>query len=274
MKLDTGFIRAAGVLLMLHGAAAFAHDPVFGPGPHVLYKGGVEVHVGIDRDKAGRERETGLDLELTYGLTGDWAAGIGLPYVRTEEGAMRSTGAGDVALFSKYRFWRRDTLGLQESAAVFLNVETDSGDERRDPPLGTGATDTVLGLTYGHEGLEWYRFAGLLYRRNGENDAGLRRGDRVLFDLAGGWRPRPPRYREPDTVWLLELNGEYGRKAELNGAELADTGGTEIFLSPGIFWTLRNFAVKAGVQVPLYHDLNGMQQETDYRIRLELEWHL
>ncbi|GMQ89570.1 MAG: hypothetical protein BMS9Abin09_1072 [Gammaproteobacteria bacterium] len=78
----------------------------------------------------------------------------------------------------------------------------------------------------------------------------------------------------PDTVWLLELNREYGQRAELRGSNLPDTGGTELFLSPGIFWTKRNFAVKAGVQVPVFSDLRGSQDNTDYRGRLILEWHL
>lgn len=274
MEQGKGFIRVAGAFMALHAAAASSHDPVFAPGPHVLYKEGVEIHVGLDRDEAGSDEETELGLELTYGLTGDWAAGLELPYVRIVEGGGHSSGAGDIGLFTKYRFRRHDSLGVQESSAVLLNVITDSGGDDSDPPTGTGTTDAVLGVTYGYESLEWFRWAGLRYRRNGENDARLRRGDRVSLDLTGGWRPEPPQYREPDTVWLLELNGEYARRAELNGVALPDTGGTEVFLSPGVFWTLRNFAVKAGVQVPVYDNLNGVQEETDYRMRVELEWHL
>lgn len=75
-------------------------------------------------------------------------------------------------------------------------------------------------------------------------------------------------------MWLLELNGERGQQARLKGAALADTGGTEWFLSPGIFWTQRNFAVKAGVQLPIASDLNGRQDDSDYRASVELEWHL
>ncbi len=39
-------------------------------------------------------------------------------------------------------------------------------------------------------------------------------------------------------------------------------------------WTLRNFAVKAGMQLPLYNDLEGDQEADDYRAQIELEWHL
>ena len=274
MKRPAGAIGNLGVLLMLGSGPAQAHDPVFGPGPHVIYQDGVEVHVGADGSKAGRDKDTALDLEFTYGLSADWAAGIAVPYRRVEGATNRSAGAGDIQVFTKYRFWRHDTLGVQESAAVFVNLKTDNGDDRRDPPLGTGTTDAVVGFTYGYESLEWYRWAGVRYRHSGENAAGLQRGDKWLFDLVGGWRPSPPRYREPDTVWMLELNAEYGGKAVLNEVELGDTGGTEVFLSPGIMWTLRNFAVKAGIQLPAYADLNGSQAKSDYRARLELEWHL
>ena len=251
-----------------------AHDPIFGIGPHVLYKGGIEVAPEVHTGKKGSERETELGLELTYGLTGDWAAGIDLPYRFSKDGSDDASGVGDVSLFTKYRFWRHDTLGAQETAAILAKVKFASGDEDKTPPIGSGSTDAILGLSYGYESRKWYRWASVRYRRNGENDAGLRRGDKVLVDLVGGIRPKPTGYLEPDTVWLLELNGEYGRRAEFRGSNLANTGGTELFVSPGIFWTKRNFAVKAGVQIPIVSNLHGRQDNSDYRTRLILEWHL
>ncbi|ALP53719.1 hypothetical protein Tel_11545 [Candidatus Tenderia electrophaga] len=265
---------AAAALLALGNNAALAHDPVFGIGPHVLYKGGVETAVHQHREKAGEETENELALELVYGVTGDWAAGVELPYASKEEGPESSSGPADIKLFTKYRFWREDSLGLQESAAVLLAVNMDNGDETQSPPLGNGATDYLAGLTYGYEGLEWYRWASARYLRPGENDAGLQMSDKWQVDFVGGWRPTPPEYRRPDTVWLLELNGEFAEKATLNGNTLANSGGSEWFLSPGIFWTYRNFAIKAGVQIPIASDLNGTQDESDYRASASFEWHL
>ncbi len=262
------------LLAVVFSSPALAHDPVFGLGPHVLFKGGVEVSPELHIAKQGDEEGTELGLNLTYGITGDWAAGIELPYRWRDNGSLSASGSGDVSLFTKYRFWRHDTLGVQQSASAFLKIKTDTGDLNEALPLGTGSTDTLLGLTYGYESRKWYRWAAIRYRLNNRNDAGLRRGDKVLLDLVAGIRLKPTGYREPDTVWLLELNGEYGERADFNGIELANTGGTQWFLSPGIFWTLRNFAVKAGVQVPIASDLNGDQVKSDYRAKLVLEWHL
>jgi len=264
----------AVALLALNNTDTLAHDPIFGIGPHVLYKDGIEAHLGAHREKAGQKKETELGLELSYGLTGDWAAGIELPYIKAEDGADKARGTGDARLFTKYRFWREDSLGIQETAAVLVNAMLDNGDDKENPPLGSGTTDTLLGFTYGYESLKWYRWTSIRYRRNGENGAGLRQGDKLFFDLAVGIRPTPPSYLRPDTVWLLELNREQGQRAELNGVEVSNTGGTEWYLSPGIFWTQRNFAVKAGVQLPIASNLNGSQAESDYRAKLEFEWHL
>jgi len=256
--------------MSLMGSVALAHDPVFGLGPHVLFKGGVEIAPEIEVDKSGDTESSKLAMELTYGLTGDWAAGVKVPYVDKSNVTGSESGQGDLTVFSKYRFWRKDRPGLQESMSVAVKVKADSG----DASVGTGSTDGVLGLTYGYEGRKWYRWAALRYRMNGEGNSTLQRGDKILFDLVGGVRLKQTGYLEPDTVWLIELNGESTEKAELNGIVQNNSGGIEWFVSPGIFWTKRNFAVKAGVQIPVLSRLNGVQQETDYRTRLILEWHL
>ncbi len=262
------------VLLAITSTPVMAHDPIFGIGPHVLFKNGFETAVELESEKAGDDKEKAIAFELTYGLTGDWAVGVDLPYEFKEEGSDSSNGNGDIAVFTKYRFWRQDSLALQESAAVLLKVITDTAASNKNPALDKGTTDSILGLTYGYEGRKWYRWASARYRYNGTNDAGVDRGDKILIDFVGGIRPNPAGYRETDIVWLLELNSEIGQRAELSGAELFNTGGTEVFISPGIFWTQRNFAIKAGVQIPVYQDLNGSQQESDYRAKMSFEWHL
>jgi len=249
---------------------AWAHDPVFGLGPHVLFKGGVEISPQYKVDEAGDNESNELALELTYGLTGDWSAGIDIPYVDKSSPASSESGQGDLAVFTKYRFWRGDGPGVQQSTTALLKVITDTGDDN----VSTGTTDSILGLAYGYESRKWYRWAALRHRFNDENDTGFRRGDKTLFDLVGGIRLKKTTYLEPDTVWLLELNGEFSQRAEFGGAELSNTGGTEWFLSPGIFWTKRNFAVKAGVQIPVSSNLNENQEKTDYRAKVVLEWHL
>jgi hypothetical protein len=83
----------AVVALFISGAA-WAHDPIFGLGPHVLYKGGVEVAPQLHLEKNSDEQETELGLELVYGVTGDWAAGLEIPYAWKKEGSKNVSGTG------------------------------------------------------------------------------------------------------------------------------------------------------------------------------------
>ena len=255
---------------MIFSGLVQAHDPVFGLGPHVLFKGGYEVAPELYTAKKGDKRESELGVELTYGLSGDWAAGIEVPYVNQSVGNSSDSGQGDVRLFSKYRFWRQDGPGLQQSLSLVVKLKTDTAESH----LGTGTTDGIVGLSYGYEGRKWYRWAAARYVINDTNDAGLQRGNKLLLDLVGGIRPTQNSYREPDTVWIIELNGELDQHAEFNNINLANSGGDEWFVSPGIFWTQRNFAIKAGVQIPIISQLNGNQTKSDYRAKLVLEWHL
>ena len=272
-RYSAAIMLGLGSFLGLSGGA-YGHDPVFSPGPHVLFKSGIEILSEFHRAERGSSIESEAAIALKYGLTGDWVIGMELPYRFVEESGERNDGMGDITIATKYRFWQYDTLGVQESMAALLKVKTDSSSSSGEPPLWPGSTDLIAGLTYGFESLKWYRWASLRYRYNDRTDKGVHPGDKLLIDLAGGIRLTPPDYWKPDTVWILELNGEISQRAGLDNHGISNSGGQEWFLSPGLMWTVRNFAIKTGVQLPLLSDLKGSKDDSDYRARLEFEWHL
>jgi len=49
-----------------------AHDPVFSPGPHLLFKDGFEVHAEFFQAGQGNEKESGQAIAIKYGLSSDW----------------------------------------------------------------------------------------------------------------------------------------------------------------------------------------------------------
>lgn len=275
--------RRPGCLCGLVVAAFFAatgpgaaHNPIFTPGPHVVYSGGLEVTVKYARDRADgagtEETQTEAELELEYGLTADLTAEIGVPYLDKDEDGSGASGLGDIVLRSRYRFIRLSTPGVQRSAALLAQIKLPTGDDRGTPRLGSGSTDFVGGLLWGHESRRWYYNLAARYRRNGEGEGGLRKGDRQFFDLVGGIRPVLAGYLEPDAVVFLELNWENADRDVLNGSDVADTGGWELFLSPGLFATYRNIALRAGVQIPVARNLNGRQPVSDYRFKVGLKY--
>ncbi len=274
-------LRSPWFALGLFGAGlvgtAEAHGPLFSPAPETIFKGGTEVTLGLHAERATgageKEKEYELFLEGEYGITADWEIGIEIPYSWKEQNSDDANGVGDIVLDTKYQFWSRDLPGAQYKAAAFLKTKLPTGDDDSRPRLGSGSTDVIAGLATGYESRRWYWFASGVYRVNTEGKGGLEKGDRQFLSIVGGIRPVLTEYDEPDTVLMLELNWERAGRDELNGSDLTDTGGWELFVSP-VFWvTYRQFAFRGGIQVPMAEGLNGRQATSDYRARAELVYH-
>lgn len=261
-RLLQGF-RALFLLVFL-ASAAEAHDPIFGIGPHVLYKAGTEFHLSISREKLANHGAE-AELEVSYGITSDWSAGAGVSY--PEAASFHSS------IFTKYRFWRQDTFGTQESAAIMAKVISGSR-EKTSPSEGSEESDYILGLAYGYEGRKWYRWASIRHRINAKAVDGNDRPDVWLVDFAGGIRFVPSEYHEPDWVWMLELNGELVEKASQNAVNmLQHQSANQWFLSPGLMWTYRNLAIKSGAQLLVYNNVKTDSGAVEYRAHLALEFH-
>lgn len=260
------------VVVLALTAPAAAHNPIFAPGAHVHAKDSHEVSLGYHRGRAsgngGNETEQELSLEYAYGVTADWTVAVEVPFADKKLNGGGSTGLGDIQLAAKYRFLRIDSPGAQLSTALILKVKLPTGDDGRTPRLGSGSTDFVGGLLHGLESRRWYYTTAFRYRLNTEGGGDLKKGDKVFLDLVGGIRPAPTEYREADTVVFLELNWEHAARDSLAGADVTGSGGWTLFLSPGVFWTYRVYAITGGVQVPIAENLNGAQPSSDYRFKL------
>ncbi len=282
-----GWLTLTGqILVVLSVSVALntssAHEPIFGIGPHTIYKGGV----GIETEIEGGNTSSGskkvndyiLHSEIIYGFTADLSGTLSIPIVlerREETGGagQSSSGLGDASLRIKYRFWRRDRLGMQDSIAFVTGTKLPSGDDDKSPRLGSGSTDFLFGLAAARESLLWYYFGDIRYRLNTVGSGGLKKGDTMFADIAIGIRPWPVEYLKPDLVVLAEVNWERLLRDESDGLNVKDSGGSLVFVSPSFFFTYRNWAVKGGVQIPTYKNLYDGQPEEDYRFKLTVEVH-
>ena len=216
--------------------------------------------------------EQELALEYEYGVTADWTVKAEIPLVDKDSNGNGSTGIGNMVLGTKYRFLRVDLPGMQYSTTLLFQAKLPTDDDDRNPRLGSGSTDFVGGLLHGLESRRWYYNTAARYRLNTEGGGDLEKGDKVFLDIVGGVRPVLTGYKEPDTVLFLELNFENAERDTLRGSDVANTGGWELFLSPGVFWTYRTYAVTAGVQIPVAENLNGTQATSDYRFKLSMKY--
>ncbi len=273
------FLAAALTVTMAIGinTPLLAHGPLFSPAPETIFKDGTQLTFGFDTEKASgagvKQRDYKTTIEANYGLTADWEIGIEAPYSWKQQNGAKANGFGDISLDTKYQFWGRNLPSAQYKASALLKVKLPTGKDSTTPRLGSGSTDVTAGLVTGYESRRWYWFASGVYKANGEGAGNLTKGDQQSLNLVGGVRPVLTNYKEPDTVLMLELNWENSRRDDLAGVSLANTGGWELFVSPVIWWTYRQIAVRGGVQIAIANDLNGNQPTTDYRGRTELVYH-
>lgn len=260
-------------ILLIAANSAHAHEPVFGLGPETIYKGGIGLETEIEHEKEGSERETAMHYEIIYGVTEDFSLTLGVPHIiEKKEGAEISDGLGEIALRGKYQLFRKNTLGASDKVALIYGLKFPTGDEDKEPTLGSGSLDHLFGLSLGHESRTIYGFIAGRYLLKTES-GGKEKGDKVLIDVAFGFRPWLRPYKSWDFVVLLENSYIFSEKDEVNGIKQENSGGEKILIGPTFLWSIRNLMIKGGIQFPVWQDLNGDQEETDFRSVIAVEYH-
>ncbi len=249
---------------------ASAHGPIFSPGPETIYKDGIEIQLEYYQSKTPSETENELMLGLGYGINQDWEIAIELPYSNNSADDVNKSGLDNIVLETKYRLWRLNAFGKQDSISGFAKAIIKNSNNQPQTEATKNTTDYILGLAYGQESLIWQRWASLSYRINGDSDLNIDSANEIYFDASIGWRAQAPQYYESDTLWMIEINTEYQQSADANNTSLSQNSITEYFMSPGVIWSYRNRSLKGGIQIPIYSDLNN-QNKSDYRFKVALD---
>ncbi len=212
--------------------------------------------VGLDRDI----NELRAITSIYYGLDTDLAIGAILPLVYRDIDSPQPGvsdnhfGLDDPTLRLKWRFWRHDTGPIDTARlALIADLELPSGDN----DLSSRSVDAALTLAYtmirGRHGLS----ADLGFKVNTSDDEdGISPGDTsaeaLRYDAAYLYRIAPAEYTaDTHGAWyiVMEANGLY-----------ETSGDNELFLSPGLMYEGRNWALEASVQLPVWQDVEHRPQ--------------
>jgi len=237
---------------------------------------------GTDRDHSA----TSLVTVLGYGVTHKLALFGVLPYVDkeldfTEAGSRVSrtaSGLGDASVFARYTLVQHDKPGRTFRVAPFAGVKAPTGDaDNRDmlgrlPPgvqPGSGAWDVFGGVV-----ATWQTFAlqadgQMSYRIKSEAN-GVDLGNELRLDGSLQYRlwPRQLGVGVPSFLYgVLESNLVYRDRNQVNAIDDANSGGTTLFLSPGLQYVSKRWIVEGVVQLPVVQNLHGNALENDYVLR-------
>jgi len=183
----------------------------------------------------------------------------------------------DLWLNAKYRLYR----GPAGQFALYGGVKFPVGDdrvinsagERVEPAAtpGTGAWDGMFGAAYTVSLMPNLALdASAQYTLRGEaHDYTL--GNRFDAGVALGWRIIGEAKSFPQVSLQAEANVRSVEKSDTSEGRDPNTGGTVLFLSPGVRVRFNERAAwTVGVQLPVVQDLNGDQVETDFRVTSSL----
>ncbi|TDJ60244.1 MAG: transporter [Nitrospina sp.] len=240
-------------------------------------------------DPSGADRDRGAFAAVSvlgYGVTSNLAVFGVLPYVdksleMTSMGVRRTretSGIGDLTLFGRYTVFQDDVPGRTFRVAPFFGMELPTGEDNetdgfgRLPPsvqAGSGSVDPFGGLVATYLSLDFEIDAQVSYKINTEAN-NFEFGDVARLDASFQYRlwPRSLGSGVPGFLYgILEGNLIHQNKNRSNGAQDPDSGGTTLFLMPGLQYVTKRWIVEGGVQIPVVQDLNGTALEKDYLVR-------
>lgn len=277
-------IRAAPLAgLLLAAALPVWGAPITFSTALPVQKGGAVLREQFVLNKNANMRVSGLVSVLGYGITRDIALFVVLPYldrkldmdVAGQRVTRSAEGIGDLTLIGRYTAYTVDSPGRTVRIAPFLGVKAPTGrDNARDSlgPLpseiqpGSGSWDFLGGVVATRQTLDYQVDAQFAYKANREAN-GFRFGDVSGFDVSLQYRLWPQELGSGVPAFLygvLESNLVHAQKNRSAGIRDPNSGGTSLFLSPGLQYVTRKWILEAGVQIPVAQDLNGAALENDY----------
>lgn len=261
------------ILLGLEGRAVMARSIIVRS--TTLYSDGEQIDDPMQREVTGAMFPVGIP----YNITNNLLVSVMVPVMSVRgtsvEGVQTTTGLGDIIFSTKYLFVQHDRLQETFRVAAKAGVKLPTGDENKNPALGTGMYDVSAGAVAGWIGRRFGVYSDVSYSLN-VRAGDINHGNTLQYNVAIGFRGVPDvydRYPLSQLNLYLEFNGEYVRPHTLNGEDISDTGGNIVYISPGIQYIPgRQFLVEGFLQIPAIQSLNGTQLGTDFRAGIGIRW--
>ena len=188
-----------------------------------------------------------------------------------------ASGIGDLRMLARWT-----GLDPQRTAGVEFGLKLPTGtfgtDFRSGPrrgetldrglQLGTGTTDLLVGVyKFDMWTPEWGYFAQALLTQPLDSRADFRPGTGANLNFGvrySGWSALEPQ---------LQVNARIEQRERGANADVANSGATLVYLSPGVTWHVsRRFSAYAFLQAPLYQRVNGLQLEAARFVSLGLHY--
>ncbi|MBS0624493.1 MAG: hypothetical protein JSS32_00395 [Verrucomicrobia bacterium] len=205
-----------------------------------------------------------------YGIRDNLSVYFAVPVnIRSKTYSSRSSGFNDLILQLEYGYvnWAERDSSLQ--ATLVGNIQFPTGSSSKNPPNGAGWFSYFAGTTLSYMTYDWYAFVS-----PGANltisHQGTKFGNSYLyqFGLARYIEFLSPRGWIFDL--MIEIDGTFMERNEVDGAADPDSGGNVILATPSIWLSSDNWFFQWGISVPIFQNLNGTQDSLEYSVDYNL----
>ena len=223
---------------------------------------------------------------LGYGITPNLSLFGALPVVdkrlkvNTLGGRItrKTFGLGDARLFARYTAYIKNAAGSSFRVAPFAGLKLPTGTSRdRDQfgllpaalQTGSGSWDPFGGIVATYQTLDFQIDTQASFKLNTTAN-NYKFGDEARFDVSLQYRVWPFQLDDQTSSFLygvIEGNLVYKGRDKLAGVKQANTGGTQLFLSPGLQYVTKRWIAEAIVQVPVMQNLNGTGLKDSFTVR-------
>ena len=254
----------AGFAVAAHGGGITADVGLTPPVDRWIFRTQLRyMERGDDSTGMGREMQMyAAPLVLAYGLRPNVtviARQIAF-HRRTDmmSGTTDETGFGDFTLLSKWRLVRLNRRDYIIGIAPTFGLEFPTGDD----DFGSDTWDGLVGTFLTGRRGPWGADLNIEYRANGLEDRNghdRRPGDEFTANLALSYQFVLDE-KATMSLWpVLELTYTDAQHDRLDRDDVANSGGEEFLLSPGLRYARQSFMLEALVQFPVAQDPNGGQ---------------
>jgi len=237
----------------------------------------------IEEDTKNQYTTLGVD----YNPNRNWGVNVQIPYINrthttiaegdTDISSSKTNKLGDVRVIGRYQGLSADgSIGIQAGLKLPTGAYKDNfnGGPQAGQPLdrglqaGTGTTDLLVGLyNFGSLNRDWDYFTQGMVQQPLSAKDGYKTGLSLNVNFG-------VRYMSFEGfIPQLQINGKTARKDSGENADVDNSGGTLVYLSPGVSaGVTKNVSVYGFVQAPLYQNVNGYQLAPRYTASLGLRY--
>ena len=222
----------------------------------------------IINNSAGDLTETNIVSTLIYGVSPNFALFGTIPYANIDSKTNDKQGIGNSKIFGRYTIYKNDFQGGTFRIAPFAGVKIPTNQDNID----TDSWDVFGGMVATYGSVNWELDGQVSYQINTKSNQ-FEAGDVARADVSLQYRILPTTLNADTDSFInavLEANLIHTGQSKTSDINDLNSGGTTLFLVPGLQYATERYIAEIGVQIPVLQNLNGTALENDYIFRTGL----